>query len=118
MKIVHLTDLYADGTAQGSGLDTSDKELIEIYDIGEYDDEDGYVQFINRYGGRCGWFIGCAVAVEIGFDDGSSITFTDLRRPDRSRNSEKISAAIAELKQLLFADNSDDIPESDMPDIF
>lgn len=118
MKIVHFTDLYADGTAQGGGLDTSDKELIEIYDIGEYDVEDGYVQFIDRYGYKTGWYIGCADVVRVDFDDGSSIKYTGLRNPDRSRNSEKISAAIAELRKLWFADDSDDIPESDMPDIF
>lgn len=118
MKIVHLTDLYADGTAQGSGLDTSDKELIEIYDIGEYDSDDGYVQFMSTYGIKCGWYIGCVPGIKIDFDNGTSIKFTDLRRPGRSRNCEKISAAIAELRILLFADDSDDIPESDMPDIF
>lgn len=117
MKIVQLTDIAEDGDEIG-GFETADREIFEIYDIGEYDSEDGYVQFIDRYGSKAGWYIGCADVVRIDFDDGSSIKFTGLRNLDRSRNSEKISAAIAELKQLLFADNPDDTPESDMPDIF
>lgn len=117
MKIVLLTDIAEDGDEIG-GFEPSDREIYEIYDIGEYDSEDGYVQFIDRYGSKAGWYIGCADVVRVDFDDGSSIKYTGLRNPDRSRNSEKISAAIAELKQLLFTDNSDDTPESDMPDIF
>lgn len=118
MKIVQLTDIAEDGDEIG-GFEPSDREIYEIYDIGEYDSEDGYVQFIDRYGSRAGWYIGCADVVRVDFDDGSSIKYTGLRNPDRSRNCEKISAAIAELRRIVFShDNEEDNYSTDMPDIF
>lgn len=113
-----LTDL--DETDESAGaFDTSDKEIYDIYDIGEYDSDDGYVQFMSTYGIKCGWYIGCVPGIKIDFDNGTSIEFTELQNSDRIRNNDKISAAIAELRRIVFGfDNEEDDPETDMPDIF
>lgn len=118
MKIVMLTDLDEIGESMG-GFDTSDKEIYDIYDIGEYDSEDGYVQFMSTYGIKCGWYIGCVPGIKIDFDNGTSIEFTELQDSDRIRNNDKISAAIAELRRIVFShDNEEDNYSTDMPDIF
>lgn len=116
MKIVMLTDLDVTGDLLGN-LDTSDSELFDIYNIGEYDSADGYVQFMSSYGQKCGWYIGCAPGVKIDFNDGTSIEFTELQDDDYVRDNDKISAAIAELRRIVFSHDTED-PATDMPDIF
>ena len=113
-----LTDLDEDDEMTNN-FDTSDKEILDIYDIGELDSNDGYVQFMDTYGIKCGWYIGCEPGIKIDFDNGMSVKFTELLDSDGIRNNDKISAAIAELRRIVFGhDNEEDNYSTDMPDIF
>lgn len=112
-KIVKVADLRRDRSHSASISVSS--PVIDIYDIGEYDANDGYIKFANRRG----WYIGCVEGFYVEFDDGSSREFLGLHDPYGDRDSEMISEVIAELRRIVFGfDNEEDDPETDMPDIF
>lgn len=112
-KIVKVADLRCDRSHAASI--SVNYPITDIYDVGEYDAEDGYIKFAN---GR-GWYVGCVEGFYIEFDDGSSREFLGLHDDYGDRDSGMISEVIAELRRIVFGlDNEEDDPDTDMPDIF
>lgn len=118
-KIVKVADLRrSDQPSNRYGYDGSRSiscPVINIYDIGEFDDEDGYIKFAD---GR-GWFVGCVEGFYVEFDDGSCYEFHGFHDAYGSKDPGMISEAIAMLRRIVFGfDNEEDDPDTNMPDIF
>lgn len=117
-NIVRVADLKR--RYQSSNIYDYDASMIvnfpvdTIYDIGEYDDEDGYIKFTDGHG----WYVGCVDGIHIEFDDGSHWKFHGFYNDYGSKDPVMISKAIAELRRIIFDLDNEDEPETDMPDIF
>lgn len=112
-EIVKVADMRRDHSHVASRRVFSQVKII--YDIDEYDSEDGYIKFVDG----TGWYVGCTEGFYVEFADGSSREFHGLRDPYGDRDSEMISEVIAELRRIIFGlDNEEDDPDTDMPDIF
>ena len=85
-----------------------------IYEIGEYDEVDGYIKFNSNTDGNDGWFIGCSYGIRFRFEDNSTIEFTELHC-DGSRNPDKINEVLDFLRTSVLPDTE---PDTEMPDIF
>lgn len=112
-KIIKVADMRRDLSLSASRIVSSQVKII--YDVGEYDADDGYIKFAD---GR-GWYIGCTDGFYVEFDDGSYREFPGLHDAYGARDPGMISEAIAELRRIIFGlDNEEDDPVTDMPDIF
>lgn len=112
-KIIKVADMRRDLSLSAGGCVSSQVDII--YDVGEYDADDGYIKFAD---GR-GWYVGCTDGFYVEFDDGSSRVFLGLHDAYGDRDTGMISEVIAELRRIVFGlDNEEDDPVTDMPDIF
>lgn len=118
-EIVKIADLLSSDQPSNrygdAAIRSASCPVINIYDIGEFDDEDGYIKFADG----TGWYVGCVDGIYVEFNDGSCYEFHGFHDASRYKDSGMISKAIAELRRIIFGlDNEEDNPVTDMPDIF
>ena len=116
MKITGIYDLGEDLNIRGWCCHTGGIYIDRIYEIGEYDDDDGYIKFKKRTDGNNGWYIGCCYGIRFRFEDNSTIDFVDLYQSGVGRNSDKINEVLEFLRNDVLG--IIDEPETEMPDIF
>lgn len=111
MKIIELSDYNFDDYRVAHTY-CANQDVEHLYVLDEYRRDRGAIVFTDRT-----WYIGGVPKLVIRFDNGTTETFTGLRERGGQANREAIKAAMKSIAGLLFS-NEDDVPETDMPDIF
>lgn len=118
MKLTGIFNLNSDLNAYARCCNKAGICIDTIYEIGEYDEVDGYIEFNDNIDGNDGWYIGCSYGIRFRFEDNSTVEFDKLYRYGE-RNPDKINEVLDFLRtSVLSVSEPDTEPDTEMPDIF